>query len=125
MPILVRSIIKSISGKKRARPDESTGTTHHARLTKVTGHDKSSFMTNTTITTVRELVEAFGGRTQFAKFLKVVPTAVSNMVTDNHIPRGYHLEIYLECQRLGLEIDRKRLFKMIERPFKRRIEARV
>lgn len=126
MPNLVRSIIKSMKAKRDMIPDESTGTTFHGRLTKVTRHDKSPCMTNGTITTVRQLVEAFGGRTKFAKFLKVVPTAVSNMVTDDHIPRGYHLEIYLECQRLGFVIDRRQLFKMSERPLARkRVEMRA
>ena len=72
-------------------------------------HDKTSAMMKP-IETVKELVSAFGGRSDFAKFLKVVPTAVSNMVADRHIPRGYHLEIYLECKRRGIPLDLHSLF---------------
>jgi hypothetical protein len=103
------------------------GTTYHRGLTKITERDKSSFMTNIRITSVKQLVNAFGGRSKFAEFLKVVPTAVSNMVSDEHIPRGYHLEIYLECEERGLAIDRAKLFGMVDRPLarKRGAEARA
>ena len=81
---------------------------------------------NNTIKTVRQLVDAFGGTGQLAKFLKVVPSAVSNMLADDYIPRGYHLEIYLEAERRGFEIDKARVFKMVDRPLARkRVEARA
>lgn len=86
-------------------------------------------MTKTTIRTVKQLVDAFGGRSKFAEFLKVVPTAVSNMVSDQHIPRGYHLEIYLEAEKRGLEIDKREVFGMGKPPAvplaRRRAEARA
>ncbi len=84
-------------------------------------------MSHSMIRTVRELVDAFGGRSKFAEFLKIVPTAVSNMMTDDYIPRGYHLEIYLGCEKRGYHIDRGRVFGMVEsnRTPRRRTPARV
>lgn len=80
------------------------------------------------ICTVRELVTAFDGTGKLADFLKIVPSAVSNMLAQNDIPRGYHLEIYLECERRGLRLDTEALFGLAEerptRP-KRKAEQRV
>lgn len=67
-------------------------------------------MTSHPITTIRELVDAFGGTGKFADFLNVVPSAVSNMLRDEYLPRGYHLEVYLECQRRSFKVDKRELF---------------
>lgn len=91
-------------------------------------HENYSDMNEQPISSVRGLVEAFGGTGKFADFLHVVPSAVSNMLAQNEIPRGHHLDIYLECERRGLKIDKLALFGIPEnkssRP-KRRAEARV
>ncbi len=62
------------------------------------------------ITSVREIVTAFGGTGKCAAFLKVVPSAVSNMLHANEIPRAYHLEILAELDENGHEIDLERVF---------------
>jgi hypothetical protein len=78
-------------------------------LTKFISHENTTSMIDP-ISTVRELVDAFGGTGRFAHFLNIVPSAVSNMLRDEEIPRGYHLEIYLECQRRRLSLDKYALF---------------
>lgn len=73
-------------------------------------HEKHSFMTDKPISTLRDLVKVYGGTNKFAEFLKVVPSFVSNMLRDGELARGYQLEVYLDCQRRGIEIDMKALF---------------
>lgn len=58
-----------------------------------------------TISTVPDLVAAFGGTKRLADFLGVVPSAVSNWIAEDYIPRGYHLQLYLEAPRRGIAID--------------------
>lgn len=66
------------------------------------------------ISSIRELVGAFGGTGKLAEFLKVVPSAVSNWLAQKEIPRGYHLDIYLECERRGWKIDKEKVFGIAE-----------
>jgi hypothetical protein len=79
-------------------------------------------MISCSIKTVRDLVARFGGTGKFAEFLSVVPSAVSNMLSQNRIPPGYHLEIYLECERRDWSIDRVTLFglEQDQRPLRRK-----
>lgn len=79
-------------------------------MTKFMKHENHSFMTDKPISTLRDLVKAYGGTGKFAEFLHVVPSAVSNMLRDEELPRGYHLEVYLDCQRRNLRIDKHALF---------------
>ncbi len=67
-------------------------------------------MNRDVIRTVRELVDAFGGTGKLSAFLNVVPSAVSNMLADDYIPRGYHFEIYVEAKRRGWTLDTLNLF---------------
>lgn len=62
-------------------------------------------MKNSTIETIPELVAAFGGTGKMAEFVGVVPSAVSNWIAENAIPRGYHLQLYLEVQARGMSVD--------------------
>lgn len=99
-------------------------------MTKFMKHENYSIMNVHPISSVRDLVDAFGGTGKFAEFLNVVPSYVSNMLRDDELPRGYHLEVYLECQRRGLRIDKRALFGIEEvkdkKPNpKRRAEARA
>lgn len=57
------------------------------------------------IRSVRELVDALGGTGETAKFLGIVPSNVSNWIAADYIPRGHHLELYLEAQRRGFRVD--------------------
>jgi hypothetical protein len=89
--------------------------------------ENTSAMRDSTIHTVRQLVDAFGGTGAFAEFLRVGPSAVSNMLAQDEIPRGHHLDIYLECERRGLKLDKEALFGISEpkaRP-RKRVEARL
>ena len=79
-------------------------------MTKFIKHENYSIMTSQPISTIRDLVDAFGGTGKFAEFLNVVPSYVSNMLRDEDLPRGYHLEVYLECQRRNLRVDKHALF---------------
>ena len=56
-------------------------------------------------TTVREIVDAFGGTGAFADWANVVPSAVSNWISLNRIPPGYHLLLVAEAHRRKLRID--------------------
>ena len=58
------------------------------------------------IRTVRELVDALGGTGATARFLGIVPSNVSNWLADDDIPRGHHLELYLELERRGLRVSK-------------------
>ena len=69
-----------------------------------------------TIETIDELVEAFGKTGKFARMLDVVPSAVSNWKADGAIPRGYHLQIYLEARRRRLRLSPK-VFNMTDKHF--------
>jgi len=73
-------------------------------------HENNSRMNGQRISSIRELVGAFGGTGKLADFLKVVPSAVSNWLAQKEIPRGYHLDIYLECERRGWKIDKEKVF---------------
>jgi hypothetical protein len=58
-----------------------------------------------TIATIPDLVKAFGGTGRFADFLEVVPSAVSNWIKEDYVPRGYHLQIYLAARDRDLKLD--------------------
>jgi hypothetical protein len=57
------------------------------------------------IGSVHELVEAFGGTTAVARWLGVTKSCVSNWRADGAVPRGYHLQIFLEAKRRSLTIQ--------------------
>jgi hypothetical protein len=82
-----------------------------------------SRMSKLRIQTVRQLVDAFGGTGKLAEFLKIVPSAVSNMLADDYIPRGYHLELYFEARRRGWQIDTQALFGVSEQSAREPVRA--
>jgi hypothetical protein len=59
------------------------------------------------IDTVAELVTAFGGTFALARWADVVPSTVSNWKEQNHIPPGWHLRLYLECENRNLKVSPK------------------
>jgi predicted SpoU family rRNA methylase len=59
------------------------------------------------IETVEQLVAAFGGTFKLAKWADVVPSTVSNWKEQGHIPPGWHLRLYLECQQRNLNVSKK------------------
>jgi len=61
------------------------------------------------ISTVDQLVDAFGGTGRFADWCDVGPSTVSNWKALGYIPSGYHLRIYLEALSRGLQLS-PRLF---------------
>lgn len=56
------------------------------------------------IETVAQLVSALGGTTAVANWLDVVPSTISNWKEHGQIPTGWHLQLYLECQRRELSV---------------------
>ena len=66
---------------------------------------KNSHMSKMMIKSIADLIEAFGGTAEMAKFLDVGPSAVSNWKAANDIPPGWHLRLFLEAQRRGWSID--------------------
>lgn len=56
------------------------------------------------IHTVKDLISAWGGHEELARWADVGPTAVSNWKTWNEIPGGYHLPLYLEAKARGLRL---------------------
>lgn len=69
----------------------------------------------TVVRTVEELVAAFGGTKAMAQWADVGPSAVSNWISLESVPRGYHLRLYLEIQRRGILADPS-LFGMPDDP---------
>lgn len=63
--------------------------------------------------TVADLVAAFGGTGKLAEWLDVVPSTVSNWKEQNAIPTGWHLRLYLECERRGIAFAPK-IFRLKE-----------
>lgn len=57
------------------------------------------------ITTIPDLVEAFGGTSQLAAWAFVRPSAVSNWIERGSIPPGLHMRLYREGQQRGLDIE--------------------
>lgn len=106
-------------------PKKSPLNTLQDNLTLFMKHEKLSCMNKSIIRTVRELVTAFGGTGKLASFLGIVPSAVSNMLADDYIPRGYHLELYLEAERRGLKIDKRSLFGISDASNQQPATARV
>ena len=62
------------------------------------------------IETVDQLVSAFGGTAEFSRWLDVVPSTISNWKEQGCIPPGWHLRLYLECQRRELNVHVELLF---------------
>ena len=58
-----------------------------------------------TITSVSEVIDALGGTSRAAGFMKVGSSAVSNMLNRNVIPSAYHLRVYLRLTDLGYDVD--------------------
>ena len=106
-------------------PKNSPLNTWTTNLTLFMKHEKLSFMNKSQIRTVREFVTAFGGTGKLASFLGIVPSAVSNMLADDYIPRGYHLELYLEAERRGMSIDKRSLFGISDASNQQSATARV
>lgn len=73
-------------------------------------------MRNVEISSIRDLVKAFGGTGAMAEFLGVVPSAVSNMIAEDRLPRGYHLQVYLEADRRKMRLNKKAIFGLDEFP---------
>ena len=67
------------------------------------------------IETVAQLVKAFGGTGKLAEWADVVPSTVSNWKDQGHIPPGWHLRLYLECQRRKINVSPE-LFGIEEKP---------
>jgi hypothetical protein len=61
-------------------------------------------MSDAMIHSISALIDALGGRVEVAKYLGIIPEAVSNWHTRGFIPTGWHLRLYLECQRRGLSV---------------------
>jgi P2-related tail formation protein len=59
----------------------------------------------TTVRSVQDLVSAFGGTKAMADWADVGMSAVSNWISANSIPSGYHLRLYLEIQRRCIAVD--------------------
>ncbi len=59
------------------------------------------------IETVAQQDKAFGGTGVLAKWCDVVPSTVSNWKEQDHIPPGWHLRLYLECQQRNLNVAPK------------------
>lgn len=67
-------------------------------------------MSTTHISTVRQVVDALGGTVATAELLNIVPSAVSNMLRDGHIPRGYHFQLFAELEARGHRVNTADLF---------------
>jgi predicted transcriptional regulator len=57
------------------------------------------------LTTVDEVIEAFGGATAVANWFGLTQPAVSNWRMKNEIPPGWHLRLVRHAERIGIEID--------------------
>jgi hypothetical protein len=95
--------VKVVAHVHEDNPPEDGGKSLHAHLTSFMYNEYYPYMI--TITTVPALVKAFGGTGQLAEFLEVVPSAVSNWIKEDYVPRGYHLQIYLAAKDRGLKLD--------------------
>lgn len=60
---------------------------------------------NHRIASIDDLIAAFGGTTALGDWLGVGASAVSNWQARGNIPTGWHLRIYLECERRRIPID--------------------
>ena len=57
------------------------------------------------LATIDELIEALGGTSAVSRWLGVGASAVSNWRTRNELPGGWHLRLYLEAMRRGIEVE--------------------
>lgn len=57
------------------------------------------------VSTVAELIKAFGGPTALGRFLDVGPSAIANWEARKLVPPGWHLRLHLEAERRGISID--------------------
>jgi hypothetical protein len=68
-------------------------------------HEYACMTKRTRIKTVSDLVTAFGGNKSMGDWADVGETAVCNWKDANEIPRGYHLRLWFEAERRGLDVD--------------------
>ena len=62
-----------------------------------------------TLTSVRDVVDALGGRSQAARYWRVTPSAVANMLADNHISSGHQSRTIVRLLLEGHDIDLRAL----------------
>lgn len=56
---------------------------------------------------VAEIVKAFGGNKETAKWANTGASTISNWLANNEIPNGWHYRIHLEMTARGFEVDPK------------------
>lgn len=61
------------------------------------------------IRSIDELIDCLGGREAVGRLLGIGGNGVSMWKVRGEIPRGFHLDLFLECGRLGFVIDPKLL----------------
>lgn len=64
-----------------------------------------------TIRTVDELIDAFGGPTAVAEWAGTEISAICNWKARGFIPTGWHLRVFIEVKKRGLDVD-PRLFEI-------------
>lgn len=58
-----------------------------------------------TIRTVDDVVDALGGDTVIARWLKITPAGVNHWKTRQEIPGGWHMRVYARLLERGFECD--------------------
>ena len=58
-----------------------------------------------TIRTIDELVEALGGPSYVAEWAGTELSAISNWKRRGFIPQGWHLRMWIEVRKRGLDVD--------------------
>jgi hypothetical protein len=58
-----------------------------------------------TIRTVDDVVDALGGDTEIARWLKITPAGVNHWKTRGEIPGGWHLRVYVRLLDEGFDCD--------------------
>ena len=62
-------------------------------------------MTKIMLTTIADVVKAFGGTSGMAEWAGIGASAVSNWIDRDQIPPGWHFRIYRDAAALGFGID--------------------
>lgn len=76
--------------------------------------------------TVEDVVEAFGGTTEAAKWAGVGPSAVSNWIAKGFVPPGWHFRMSDYFRERGHVLSRSVFGEDSERPLEtKRVEARA
>lgn len=57
------------------------------------------------IRTVDEVVDALGGDTEIARWLKITPAGVNHWKTRKEIPGGWHMRVYVRLLDEGFDCD--------------------